>query len=114
MTLLSIFFFLLLALTGCRDAASPADALLDVGPALLADLTVPVPALDNASADTLAVRSTVQSDTRGGFFYDALNGPPTDAAMGWTVGGFRVLDGWRWEADTIALGPDRRQGGAAR
>ncbi|MEM6785388.1 MAG: amylo-alpha-1,6-glucosidase [Bacteroidota bacterium] len=110
---LALCFFLFL-LTGCREVASPADALLESGPALLADLAVEVPALDDFSADSLAIRSTVQSDTRGGFLYDALNGPQTDAAMGWTVGGFRVLDGWRWAADTIALGPDRRQGGAAR
>ncbi|MEL6705836.1 MAG: amylo-alpha-1,6-glucosidase [Bacteroidota bacterium] len=105
---------LLLALTGCRETDLPADALVSAGPALLADLAVPVPALDDFSVDSLAIRSTVQSDTRGGFFYDALNGPQTDDAMGWSVGGFRVLDGWRWEADTIALGPDRRVGSAAR
>ncbi len=65
------------------------------GPEALADLAVSVdtPAED----DTLnARRAFFFSDRAGAYFYAAAAAPPDDPAMGLTVDGTRMLDGWDW------------------
>ena len=79
------------------------------GPAALADLAVEVetPAED----DTLTTqRAIFFSDRAGAFFYDAAVAAPDDPAMGFTVSGDRILDGWEWwvSEDSARLGASER------
>ncbi|MDT7856294.1 amylo-alpha-1,6-glucosidase [Rubrivirga sp. S365] len=105
---------LLLTFAACGD--EPAETrLAGEGPAVLAALAVEVEA--PAEGDSLAeARATFQADEAGSVWYDALAAPGDDAAMGYTVDGRPVLDGWRWwtDADSTTLGPRERVRGVAR
>ncbi len=107
----SALLVLLLGLAGCAgcggDDAIP-EGLAEREPAALARLAV--------AADSSAGRSFFFTDNAGAFFYDALAGPQTDPAMGLNVGGFRVVDGWRWHLveDSLSLGPEHVAGGVVR
>ena len=105
---------LLLALVGCGEE-NPHILLAEEGPETLIGLAVEVKR--PSESDTLDVaKATFQTDQAGAVWYDALASPPDDPAMGLTVGGSRVLDGWRWwiDADSLALGADDFLRGVAR
>ncbi len=95
-------------LIGCGEDSDVPEGLAAREPAALARLAV--------AADSSADRSFFFTDTVGTFFYDALAGAPTDPAMGLTVGGFRVVDGWRWHfaEDSVSVGPEHVAGGVVR
>lgn len=84
------------------------SGVADREPAALARLAV--------EADSTADRSFVFTDRTGTYFFDALAGVPTDPAMGLTVGGFRMLSGWRWHfvEDSVGVGPGHVTGGVVR
>ncbi|GAB5537244.1 MAG: hypothetical protein Rubg2KO_34930 [Rubricoccaceae bacterium] len=104
----------LFVLAGCGED-NPHLRLAEEGPETLVGLAVEVnrPADD----DTLdVVKATFQTDKAGAVWYDALASPQDDPAMGFTVDGERVLDGWRWwmDADSVVLGADDFLRGVAR
>ena len=102
------------ALAACGEP--PTEIQLAEGePIALAAMAVEVG--PRPSSDTLTeARAFVQADGGGAFLYDALAAPQDDPAMGLTVGGRRVLDGWSWwlDADSVALGGADRHRGVAR
>ena len=95
---------------GCGDPTE--IQLASEGPEPLAALAVevgPRPPADTTSE----ARAFVQASGGGAFYYDALAYVQDDPAMGLSVGGAKVLDGWSWwlDADSLALGgPDRHRG----
>lgn len=103
-------------LAGCGGCGGEGSGrLAEAGPEALAALAVAVEA--PAADDTLdARRAFFFSDKAGAYLYDALAAPQDDEAMGFVVGGYRMLDGWRWwsEDDSTALGPDDRTRGVVR
>jgi glycogen debranching enzyme len=108
-----LLFAAALVLAACGEATEM--RLVGGGPQALADLAVEVG--QEAEADSLEpARATFQTDKAGAVWYDALAAPQDDPAMGFTVSGARVLDGWRWwsDADSLQLGPADRQRGVAR
>ena len=79
------------------------------GPGALAELVVEVE--PRTEGDTLtAQRAIFFSDRAGAFFYDAAVAAPDDPAMGFTVNGGRILDGWAWwvSDDSTLLGAEER------
>ncbi len=79
------------------------------GPEALAELAVEVEA--PVEDDTLnAHRAIIFSDRAGAFFYDAAAAEQDDPAMGFTVNGDRILDGWDWwvSDDSTLLGEGER------
>ena len=79
------------------------------GPGALAELVVEVE--PRTEGDTLtAQRAIFFSDRAGAFFYDAAVAAPDDPAMGFTVSGDRILDGWEWwvSEDSARLGTSER------
>ena len=104
----------LLALAGCGED-DPHLRLAEEGPETLIGLAVEVDR--PGEGDTLDVaKATFQTDKAGAVWYDALASPQDDPAMGLTVDGQRVLDGWRWwlDADSTALDSDDLLRGVAR
>ena len=102
-----VLVVLVLGLAGCGGEDYAPSALADGEPEVLARLAV--------AADSAAARSFFFSDQDDGFFYDVLAGPQTDVGMGYVVGGFRVVDGWRWfVGDSLSLGPRTVAGGVVR
>ena len=102
------------ALAAC-SGGDPHSELATGGPEALAALAVEVERPEEG--DTLDVaRATFQTDKDGTVWYDAIASAPDDAAMGLSVDGVRVLDGWRWwlDRDSVGLGPDDRLRGVAR
>ena len=102
------------ALSGCAGGCSdPTEILLaNEGPESLAALAVETG--PRPKSDTLSeARATVQASGGGAYYYDALAYAQDDPAMGLTVGGEKVLDGWSWwlDVDSLVLGaPDRHRG----
>jgi glycogen debranching enzyme len=87
-------------LAGCGgDEVTSLDRFTRDGPDEMARLAVKVDAGDE--------RAAFFADRHGAFYYDALAQPQQEEAMGLRVGGFRVLDGWRWwfPVDSVGLGP---------
>ncbi len=113
-SLLPALCALLLAatLTACRGD-TPELRLVGDGPEALAALAVEAEAPADSTAET---RTAFQTDGAGSVWFDAVAGPATQEASGLTVGGARVLDGWRWwlDRDSLALGPAERPRGVAR
>ena len=94
-------------MVGCGGESYLPSDFAEREPAAFARLAV--------EADTSADRSFFLADG-GTFFYDALAGEPTDPAMGFIVGDFRLVDGWRWWSlrDSTGLGPNNLTGGVVR
>ncbi len=85
------------------------EEIIAEGPQSLAALAVLVES--PAEDDTLnAHRAFVLSDRAGAFFYDAAAARPDDPAMGYSVRGERILNGWDWwltEDSTLLGGAER-------
>ncbi len=106
--LLALLLAGLVALAGCGEGTEVPEGLAGREPAALARLAV--------AADSSADRSFFFTDKAGAYFFDALAGAPTDPAMGFTVGGFRLASGWRWHfvEDSVGVGPGEITGGIVR
>ncbi len=106
--LLALLLVSFVVLAGCGDDAEVPEGLADREPAALARLAV--------ETDSSADRSFFFTDKAGAYFVDALAGGPTDPAMGFTVGGFRMMSGWRWHfvEDSVGVGPDHVTVGVVR
>ena len=105
---------LALALAACGEG-DPHLRLAEEGPEALIGLAVEVSRPNED--DTLDVaKATFQTDKNGAVWYDALASPQDDPAMGFTIDGERVLDGWRWwiDRDSVVLGADEFLRGVAR
>lgn len=107
---------LALVLAGCAGGCGdPTEIQLAAeGPESLAALAVevgPRPASDTTSE----ARAFVQASGEA-FLYDALAHTQDDPAMGLTLAGERLLDGWSWwlDTDSLALDGDDRHRGVAR
>ncbi|MEM6327729.1 MAG: amylo-alpha-1,6-glucosidase [Bacteroidota bacterium] len=104
------------ALTGCAGGCGdPTEIqLANEGPAALAALAVEVP--PRPSTDSLREARAFVQTSGATVLYDALAAPQDDPAMGLTLAGQRILDGWSWwlDADSIALDGDDRHRGVAR
>lgn len=98
----------LVLLAGCQSERARLLPYAEGGPEALARLAVVAEPGDE--------RAVVLADGRGAFYYDALAATPSSEAMGFLVGGFRVVDGWRWwfPADSVGLGPADVTRGIAR
>lgn len=117
------FLFILVTLVLAACGETPVDKrLADVGPPQLAALSL---SADRPTADdTLhAPRTAFMSDKGGGFWFGPLTSPgerssaaPLPEAAAFSVGGRRLIDGWRWfmDADSALLGPREIVAGTAR
>lgn len=107
---------LAVALAGCAGGCGdPTEIqLAGEGPEALAALAVEVG--PRPQADTLSESRAFVQAGGGGILYDALASAQDDPAMGLTVNGERVMDGWGWwlDADSVALGGTDRHRGVAR